>query len=370
MLYAYCSPSYGSHASSSAGTAGTAGAFAITNVDVVGRAQSDRESLLLDAIEKDKLYDVNFDELGLRLSEKATPGARSAAKRTSKFSFIEESTEEELDAYTSDEIATILAQRENVLDVLAREHKFLRRQRLYNPRGPDGRLTLKPFSLDDYPPANKQWVPRVEDECQAKYCQKCRPSSVPRSYLSLNAIVNGEVPATAATGFGFHFEQTRPIVDAELMKNIGLRAVPRPQAKSASSPSGSRCSLSELMDRHTVDSNTGARQPTWSPPPLPTWIEAIQQEDGTLMFSHNPFIFDRRIPDTIHVGELPRPTLDSSLEAQARSKGQYVPVRFGWSCELPYEDAMRREILDSTGGGHGQQGNATRIGVSDIMTQV
>ena len=49
-----------------------------------------------------------------------------------------------------------------------------------------------------------------------------------RAYLNLNSIVNGDIPLTAAYGFGFHLSKPngRPVMDAEIVKNLGLRPDP------------------------------------------------------------------------------------------------------------------------------------------------
>ena len=47
-----------------------------------------------------------------------------------------------------------------------------------------------------------------------------------RSYLSLNAVADGELPATAITGFGFHYQKERPVALVEHVQNLGLRPNP------------------------------------------------------------------------------------------------------------------------------------------------
>jgi len=99
-------------------------------------------------------------------------------------------------------------------------------QLYYLPSGTyDGRPLRPPPGLG-YPQQRKPWVPQNIDECQAKYCHYCRPSCEPRSYLSLNRIANGDIPPSAATGFGFHRLRTRPVIDVNIVRDIGLRAVP------------------------------------------------------------------------------------------------------------------------------------------------
>jgi hypothetical protein len=84
----------------------------------------------------------------------------------------------------------------------------------------------------EYPPAldptgkQKPWIPNEEDECQFKCCHTCRPSCEPRTYLSLDGILRGDIPPSAVVGFGFHLAGNRPIVPAETVKYMGLRPVP------------------------------------------------------------------------------------------------------------------------------------------------
>lgn len=73
---------------------------------------------------------------------------------------------------------------------------------------------------------NRPWVTPEQEECQFKCCAHCRPLSAQRSYLSLNAVMSGECPSTATTGFGFHLQGSRPVVDARTLQNIGYRPVP------------------------------------------------------------------------------------------------------------------------------------------------
>ena len=95
---------------------------------------------------------------------------------------------------------------------------------------------LRPFSIFSTSPEilgsppKSSWLPT--HECQFKCCQRCRPSFRERSYLSLDAVVDGELPATAITGFGFHYQKERPVALVEHVRNLGLR--PNPTSKKVS----------------------------------------------------------------------------------------------------------------------------------------
>lgn len=79
------------------------------------------------------------------------------------------------------------------------------------------------------PSARSPWLPAKGFECQFKCCHSCRPTLLDRSYLSLNAIVNDDVPATAITGFSFNLQKFRPVAKASIVCNLGLRPVPLPR---------------------------------------------------------------------------------------------------------------------------------------------
>ncbi|TGJ88136.1 hypothetical protein E0Z10_g656 [Xylaria hypoxylon] len=214
----------------------------------------DREHLIVDALEKNQ--PVNFDFLGTVFSNAISPGPRSPERRADKFSFFGEITAEQMRTYSPTQLAIILEQRDNLLGVISKQHQASSTtQQLYYPSGSYRGSLLKPPSgfID-----TKPWVPRGEDEeCQAKYCHHCRPSCELRSYLSLDGILNGEVPPTAATGFGFHRMRTRPIVNARIVREIGLRPVPWPRAEPyiyPSSPSSqSTLTLSDIIEDHILE---------------------------------------------------------------------------------------------------------------------
>jgi hypothetical protein len=75
-----------------------------------------------------------------------------------------------------------------------------------------------------------------------KVCHYCRPHHADRAFLSLNAVANGEVPPAAAVGFGFSYMGQRPVANANIVKNLGCRAVPP-----AIPASGS---VSDIFDEH------------------------------------------------------------------------------------------------------------------------
>ncbi|RYO82184.1 hypothetical protein DL766_004581 [Monosporascus sp. MC13-8B] len=166
---------------------------------------------------------VNFDLLGLSFGDAPHAKARSAESRSDKLSFLKEITYEQMTTYTPDQIATILRQREHLLNVLSEEYRATcRKKRPYTWNPPPG------FG---FPESKRPWIPDYADECQFKCCHRCRPSLEGRAYLSLDGILKDDIPPTAATGFGFHHAGARPVIDADIVKEIGYRAVPWPRAR-------------------------------------------------------------------------------------------------------------------------------------------
>ncbi|KAI1801896.1 hypothetical protein F4811DRAFT_555393 [Daldinia bambusicola] len=145
---------------------------------------------------------------------------RSPRIRAQKYSVFGELSREAIKTYSPGEFLTIVHQRENVRKVA---------QAASRPR------TIAPgfLSLN----LSEPWVPNAAQQCRFLCCQRCRPLYEEKSFLSLDGIVKGDIPATAAVGFGFHRHACRPIVHPDEVRNIGLRAVPWPLAYNRGSSS-------------------------------------------------------------------------------------------------------------------------------------
>ncbi|KAI0448147.1 hypothetical protein F4803DRAFT_567728 [Xylaria telfairii] len=209
----------------------------------------DRELLIADWIEKNKDLVARLDCLVGALSREVKPGRRSPETRANWLSFFEEVTAEEMQSYSPDQVKTILRQRENLSSVLSKQasggpHDL----QVYHPSGSyDGHRSTSPSGSGG--PANaKPWVPHAKEECELQCCHPCRPSFAGRSFLSLNAIVNGDIPPTAATGFGFDAMGTWPVADARILRYIGLRPVPLPRRRDQSDSETSSCSSLSVID--------------------------------------------------------------------------------------------------------------------------
>jgi hypothetical protein len=153
----------------------------------------------------------------------------SPAARASKLSFLEEVSEEALKTYTPEQVTQILNQRARVsnylfrslLDAIPKLKLLTRLQVLEVARGKE------PVKHPKRP-----WLPANGTECQFKCCHHCRRSFSSRGFLSLNGIVNGDLPLTVTTGFGFHLQKHRPVALVKHVKNLGLRPSPPPVSNS------------------------------------------------------------------------------------------------------------------------------------------
>ncbi|KAI0180335.1 hypothetical protein GGR52DRAFT_587902 [Hypoxylon sp. FL1284] len=165
-----------------------------------------------------RLYDpyltcsVAFDLLGASFAEHLKDRFRGPASRSDPFSIFKEITPEQMQSYTPSQLYTILSQRVHVLKVAQEASQPVRARKVLPPPGLE--------------PKAKLWVPSASQQCRFTCCGACRPSAEWRSFLSLDAVVKGEIPPAAATGFGFHYMGCRPTIDPNALVNAGLRAVP------------------------------------------------------------------------------------------------------------------------------------------------
>lgn len=96
----------------------------------------------------------------------------------------------------------------------------------------------------------KPWVCDASTECQYKICPYCRPGAADRAYLSLDGVANGEIPPTAAVGFGFQTLGERPVVNVDTVRDIGLRSE---SVVSRFGPSFFVSTLTKLQLQHEYD---------------------------------------------------------------------------------------------------------------------
>ncbi|KAK4043302.1 hypothetical protein C8A01DRAFT_13192, partial [Parachaetomium inaequale] len=175
------------------------------------RCTVDKEPLILDA--KDRGVPVSFDDIGSQLAEEMTLGKFGADARSDALNVIAEMSAEQLSSYTPEQLSILISQRKNV--------------RLQSPHARRWLGHRTPQSArEKYPHDDKPWLPDRSRECQHKICPACYRIGRQKSWVSLDAVLNGDILPHVATGFSFSFMGTRPVGDVNIVSNLGCRPVP------------------------------------------------------------------------------------------------------------------------------------------------
>ncbi|RDW94732.1 hypothetical protein BP5796_00495 [Coleophoma crateriformis] len=301
------------------------GCLKLGSMGWVYKCTQDQELILEDLIEKhDFSYEhKKLDVLADLFERQTSPKKRSPEARASKLSFLEEISDADLKGYTRDQLNTILCQRAHLLDTIAAQH---------GDNGPEDRGQVDVPGLQiilpssSSPPANhstsspswtppkpltKPWLP--QKDCQFKCCHACRATCLERSWLSLNAIVNGELPATAIMGYGFHLrvgKHKRPVALNEHVKNIGLRPHPHPRPRTAQSAKTAsedgHIPISSTLAREGFHDSNDSFSATYQPEPQGVQNDPLETcvEDGAVQEKAQENAPASAIPQRAHPSSL------------------------------------------------------------------
>ncbi|KAM7192798.1 hypothetical protein V8F20_008723, partial [Naviculisporaceae sp. PSN 640] len=171
----------------------------------------DKEALIWKA--KLKGDDVAFDKMGREFADQMTLGKYGPNLRTRKYAFLKEITASQLSTYTPEQLGTILEQRDNLVDTIAKERR----------RSEDGVLC---DAGHKYPDNQTPWMPDEAHQCKYTVCQSCHGAAKDKSWVSLDGMLKGDIPPTVATGYAFSFAGCRPWSFDDTAKNLGCRPVP------------------------------------------------------------------------------------------------------------------------------------------------
>lgn len=165
-----------------------------------------------------------------------TLGKYGANLRTRRYAFLKEITASQLATYTPDQLATILTQRDHVRFYGSRPTacliSWLTNPQLLAVIAKERRRSEQGVLCDagrKYPDNQRPWMPDEKQECSHTVCQFCHGVGKDKSWVSLNAILNGEIPPTVATGYAFSYSGSRPFVPADVATNLGCRPVYFPE---------------------------------------------------------------------------------------------------------------------------------------------
>ncbi|KAJ6779420.1 hypothetical protein PWT90_03876 [Aphanocladium album] len=158
----------------------------------VYQCTQDKEGIIDDALAHG---DLNCcDQFGFAMVDQMNSRRVSTPNCRDKFSFLDQISFEQMASYRPDQIATLLRQKEKVQVMIQRDRMSQNGTSL--------------FAHDDL-------------------FDLAEPLPNPYEYRKLlDAVAEGEIPPTAATGFAFHTIAGRPVTDARILKTIGQRPIP------------------------------------------------------------------------------------------------------------------------------------------------
>lgn len=143
----------------------------------------------------------HFDEIGEMFAKGLKAPVRGAAARQDPLSPLNEIHPSQIDSYSSSQLTTVLRQHESAAKIAVVERN-------------------QGFS----PPVRPYLVPEHQ-ECKTTLCPRCGRAGLGeyQGYLNLDGILKGDIPPTAAVGYGFRPLGGRPVANANVVKNLGLR---------------------------------------------------------------------------------------------------------------------------------------------------
>lgn len=171
---------------------------------------------------------------------------RGPAARSDKLSLLYELGPEHVKSLSAPQLAKLLQQREHANDqAIADRFGFL--------------------GLAGY---ERPFLKNENQECKQTLCPACGKGMMGEevAFLDLDGILKGDLPPTAALGFGFR-KYGRPIADANVMRNLGLRKVPEKKPQAMETIQGERNNAEECVGRKVKDEDE-TRLATFADAPL------------------------------------------------------------------------------------------------------
>ncbi|KAF6831935.1 hypothetical protein CPLU01_06452 [Colletotrichum plurivorum] len=274
------------------------------------QCSQDREEILRDHISIGDEESI-FDDLGKQFIPSVQPRSRGPERRSvNAANFLDEIPQEEVaKTYTTDQLLTIYNQRKHFKSDMSQVGDILRRESVRKAANVVRESNTHDLAKILDQGAQLPWVPTPDEECKYKVCPYCRSGGADRAFMSLDGIAGGDIPATAATGFGFHLFRRRPVCQNRVVANLGLRQVLtcfQPTASSSTSGSGlpeSRDALVSKLANHL----------------------ASQLNQTTLTIDPRSIA-----PNTTPQAQLPRSPVFSNLAAQAGDHAESVDGDSSW----------------------------------------
>lgn len=154
----------------------------------------------------------HFDDIGEMFSHQLKRPDRGPAARSDKLSLLEELTPEQIESLSAPQLAQLLQQRGH-----ANEQAITDR-----------------FGFLGLAGCERPYLKNETQECKQTLCPACGKGMMGDevSFLDLDGILQGDIPPTVALGYGFR-KSGRPIADANIVRNIGLRKAPEKKNQAA-----------------------------------------------------------------------------------------------------------------------------------------
>lgn len=140
---------------------------------------------------------------------------RGPAARSDKLSLLGELTTEQIESLSAPQLAQLLQQRGH-----ANEQAITDR-----------------FGFLGLASCERPFLKNEAQECKQTLCPACGKGMMGEevSFLDLDGVLRGDIPPTVALGYGFR-KSGRPIADANIVRNIGLRKAPEKKDQAAQDP--------------------------------------------------------------------------------------------------------------------------------------
>lgn len=147
----------------------------------------------------------HFDDVGEMFSHQLKRPDRGPAARSDKLSLLEELTPEQVKSLSAPQLAQLLQQRGHANDQAITDR----------------------FGFLGMTSCDRPFLKNETQECRQTLCPACGKGMMGEqvSFVDLDGILRGDIPPTVALGYGFR-KSGRPIADANIVRNIGLRRAP------------------------------------------------------------------------------------------------------------------------------------------------
>lgn len=164
---------------------------------------------------------------------------RGPAARLDKLSLLDELMPEQIESLSASQLAQLLQQRSHANDQAITDR----------------------FGFLGMASCERPFLKNESQECKQTLCPACGKGMMGEevSFLDLDGVLRGDIPPTVALGYGFR-KSGRPIADANIVRNIGLRKTPEEKTQAVQTVQSGGSEGNKVEE--CVESNTKAEDET------------------------------------------------------------------------------------------------------------